>query len=561
MTVWTNDETGGTVWSENEAAGTALGATTGSSLVGFIHSGSGASATTVQAELRRIYERSFFTSLTLPSAFLTAWGSTPPILPKFGPNGWRGDISVRSLMPSLGSVTYYVDNANGSDSAIGIALTITGITNAATAVVSYTGTDPSNTHRVYINEVGGATEANGRYFSIANVNAGANTFELSGIDSSAWGVYTSGGVAIVPLKGIDVALAKNTATSIFVAPGLYQRDDDWGSTSPATSSSTLVVQRWPIRSGPVISGAFWNHSASSWTQDVTHTLTYTASRTLVTAVRDYSLRTEDGEHLPFFLAQSASDCNSKRGSYYTDGSDVWVHMWDDGPPGEQIRIFLAESGATFVTTKTIYIEGIEFHGGNAAFRPRNTGGTSAGRVYVKDCKFLYGNASATGAGVQCEGISLLILEDCEVAFNLTDGIDYNIDNGISPKGIEVNCHSHHNGRDRSGINNGSTAHNSSVVLRIGGNYHHNEGPNIADVGAGSSMCVGSSAHDSVRYETGITKADFYNSAGSMWLYDCTAYGSDNSLTTTSGGTTYHDRFGYGDSLTESGGTITTYTQT
>lgn len=39
MTTWTDDEVGGSVWSEDEAAGTALGAATGSSLVGFVQSG------------------------------------------------------------------------------------------------------------------------------------------------------------------------------------------------------------------------------------------------------------------------------------------------------------------------------------------------------------------------------------------------------------------------------------------------------------------------------------------------------------------------------------------
>lgn len=52
MTTWTDDEVGGSVWSEDEAAGTALGAATGSSLVGFVQSGTGATARTVEAKLR-----------------------------------------------------------------------------------------------------------------------------------------------------------------------------------------------------------------------------------------------------------------------------------------------------------------------------------------------------------------------------------------------------------------------------------------------------------------------------------------------------------------------------
>lgn len=83
-----------------------------------------------------------------------------------------------------------------------LTLTITGITNASPAVLSYTGTDPTNGQEVYISGVVGAMASyvNGRNFKIANVNAGANTLELqymdgTNVDSSAFGAYSSGGTA------------------------------------------------------------------------------------------------------------------------------------------------------------------------------------------------------------------------------------------------------------------------------------------------------------------------------------------------------------------------------
>lgn len=71
---------------------------------------------------------------------------------------------------------------------------ITGITNANPAVVSYSGADTfANGDRVIISGVVGMTEVNNQEFTVANVNAGANTFELSGVNSSGFGVYSSGG--------------------------------------------------------------------------------------------------------------------------------------------------------------------------------------------------------------------------------------------------------------------------------------------------------------------------------------------------------------------------------
>lgn len=85
---------------------------------------------------------------------------------------------------------FYKDNAQ-------ITLTaqaITGITNANPAVVTYGGADTyANGDKVLIAGVVGMTQVNNREFTIANVNVGANTFELSGVDSTAYGTYASGG--------------------------------------------------------------------------------------------------------------------------------------------------------------------------------------------------------------------------------------------------------------------------------------------------------------------------------------------------------------------------------
>lgn len=74
------------------------------------------------------------------------------------------------------------------------AQSITGITKANPAVVTYDGADTyANGDRVIITGAGGMGQVNNREFTVANVNAGANTFELSGVDSAAYDAYTSGG--------------------------------------------------------------------------------------------------------------------------------------------------------------------------------------------------------------------------------------------------------------------------------------------------------------------------------------------------------------------------------
>lgn len=76
---------------------------------------------------------------------------------------------------------------------------ITGITNADPGVVTYSGADNyANGDTVYLSEIVGMEELNGVKAVVANVDTGANTFELNdadgnNIDTTSYGTYSSGG--------------------------------------------------------------------------------------------------------------------------------------------------------------------------------------------------------------------------------------------------------------------------------------------------------------------------------------------------------------------------------
>jgi len=76
----------------------------------------------------------------------------------------------------------------------GASQNITAITKANPAVVTYTGADNfSNGNSIFIDGILGMIELNGEEYTVANVNTGANTFELQGIDSTGFSTYSSGG--------------------------------------------------------------------------------------------------------------------------------------------------------------------------------------------------------------------------------------------------------------------------------------------------------------------------------------------------------------------------------
>lgn len=89
---------------------------------------------------------------------------------------------------------FFVDSGLTWDG--GAAKTITGITNANPAVVTSASHGFTNGMKVRITGTLGMTQVNqGLTTAYTVANAAANTFQLSGINSTGWGTYTSGGTA------------------------------------------------------------------------------------------------------------------------------------------------------------------------------------------------------------------------------------------------------------------------------------------------------------------------------------------------------------------------------
>ena len=84
----------------------------------------------------------------------------------------------------------------------GIKATITAATKANPVVITYTlssyADQLSDGDSIIIDSVVGMTDLNGNTYTIANINTSAGTFELSGVDGTAYGTYTSGGQVVQP---------------------------------------------------------------------------------------------------------------------------------------------------------------------------------------------------------------------------------------------------------------------------------------------------------------------------------------------------------------------------
>jgi hypothetical protein len=89
--------------------------------------------------------------------------------------------------------------------------TITAASKANPCVITYGGADNfANGDRVAIYDVGGMVELNYREFTVANVDTGANTFELEGVNSTSYTTFTSGGTLE---KATYMIVVKSTTAS------------------------------------------------------------------------------------------------------------------------------------------------------------------------------------------------------------------------------------------------------------------------------------------------------------------------------------------------------------
>ena len=109
------------------------------------------------------------------------------------------------------SVQVWSNVAIAVESAKATAVTITGISKASTAIVTYSGTDPSNGDYVLLSAQG-MSQVDKRIVRVANVDSGANTFEAEGVDSTSYDTFSSGTFEVLTF-GTTLDVASNVSVS------------------------------------------------------------------------------------------------------------------------------------------------------------------------------------------------------------------------------------------------------------------------------------------------------------------------------------------------------------
>lgn len=332
---------------------------------------------------------------------------------------------------------------------------------------------------------------------------------------------TGTGTEANPYRSIKKAITSMVAaTEILVkggsgATGFYNRLNGWGST--ASPAFNFVVRAYD---GDVICSTAWE--GGTWT--LTTSGTYSATRSTVGGVIDAAFLTSDGVPTRLTSVASQAACEAAPGTWYTNGTTVYVHTQDGRSPDSNVRVLMAISNGYFANDVVGYVYGINFEGAaNGTFGSADASLTSASRIVLDTCKFTYGDTN----GLRALGLGLCISRNCTQYGNLADGFNYHVGttNLLDVKAIEIDCTAYAIGdtADVSYNDNGSTAHEACRVVRINTTARNCVGPLFAEIDTSKSWNLGCTATTSLA--VGVQNSGFQASdTASQWMDGCTATG-------------------------------------
>lgn len=266
----------------------------------------------------------------------------------------------------------------------------------------------------------------------------------------------------------------------------------------------------------------------AWTADGT---AYKANRTVTTEVVDISNKDYRGIPKRLKKVNSVAEVQAEKGTWYTDGTTVWVRRLDDSAPSKELLLLLKLAGFNWnASGKKVVFQNIKFLFANSLADSFKITGDASTTLINDRCCFAYAD---NGNGLACINVGEVYSFNCTAAYNRRDGFNYHGNNVANPYEFvfEYNCYGYENGWGLEGNNNATTAHDGLTIVRVGSVGYDCDGPILADVSGCTVVCIDCDMHDSLR-GTSITKAAYYFSSsggfnlGDVYLINCGGGGVD-----------------------------------
>jgi len=342
-----------------------------------------------------------------------------------------------------------------------------------------------------------------------------------------------------------------------------------------------------------ISGAPVSAAALSWSVNGTYSNVYQATRSGVNNIIDCAQKTypsytnQSGNLVTISNAipayglglkakvASLAACAAQAGSWYTDGTTIYVRPFDDRNltqtvNNRTITYSGAQNNGRGPTANGIncYIEGIDFVGGTTTFFCSPSTATFANQMAFKNCSFQH---STTGNAFAMQGKISAYSTGCACYYGYADGFNYHSfeQNGTNTPNqcywLEQNSVSWNNGTTGSAgaSDNASTTHDYTAGIRVNNIYCNSDDRPMADTDHSMTWNLGTFVGSAINQASGGTDANIACLvSATQWLDGCSVstYGSINApyISESAPCTIYYRNMSNVTNASGAAGTITTY---
>jgi hypothetical protein len=323
---------------------------------------------------------------------------------------------------------------------------------------------------------------------------------------------------------------------VLVRSGFYNRVNRIQDFS-VTKDFSIIAVGGPVYAG-VLSTGTWSKTAG---QTNVYQLDFASGLTNITnRVFDNAIRSLNDAPTVYATVASIAAVDALPGSFYHTGTTTYVHAVNSRDliiHGDELRLTqpVAVAAITFTGNHKLYFENIHIWGGNGgATILKSNGSAYPGSVfYNKGCVFS-GVPDGAENGLAIRDIGICISDGSEASVNRRDGFSYHawlagasgVD-GLNPHFVEVDCQAHGNGEGGSeGNNQGSTAHEDCVGVRVNGDYSgHQDGGCIVDIEAARVFHAGITANNSNTGGMILAAEGFGPLVGEWWVDGATMRGN------------------------------------
>lgn len=312
--------------------------------------------------------------------------------------------------------------------------------------------------------------------------------------------------------------------TIILLEGIYNRQNAMNLGNPSIKRSINIIGE-----GRVI---LTQRDSLNWVKNSLYDNVYQSNRSNIYEVIDFSNINNNSTNKLKQVSTLAECAQTENSFYYENNQIIYVHMFNDNIPSDEnidCALLIGDAPLKFdeqTENLKIYLENIiVIDGYGSNLLARNYNGYTC-NIFAKNCKFFNSHKTSSNQDSVCLQGANGIFQNCICSFGGKDGFNYHALNNIIPLGIEINCEGSYCGLENTENDNsynGSTAHDGAKVLRIGGVYHNNKGPNVADVQNNTASinfeCI---SYDSNAKRGIHENSDFFTSQGNtqMYLYNC-----------------------------------------